>query len=77
MVITMRADLRELKRNDTRRALYTFYSAKKIYLARMSSKIVLLEKKETDDFSKTLSLKERNTVVISKENGMLLFPRSR
>ena len=73
----MKTDLRELKENDTKKNLYTFYSAKKIYLACMSSKLILLEKKEVNDSSKTISLKERNTVVISKENGMLLFPRTR
>ena len=56
--------------------LYTFYSAKKIYFAQTPSKYLLMEKRETSPSTKVVSLVSRNTVLISKENGMLLFPRS-
>lgn len=55
--------------------LYTFYSAKKIYFAQTPSKYLLMEMKETCPNTKVVSLVSRNTVVISRENGMLLFPR--
>jgi len=77
MVITVETDLNTLKKNETKRSLYTFYSAKKIYLSRMSSKIVFLEKKAIDDSLKVISLKERETIVVNKRNGMLVFPRTR
>ncbi len=55
--------------------LYTFYSAKKIYFAQTPSKYLLMEKRETSPSTKVVSLVSRNTVLISRENGMLLFPR--
>ena len=58
------------------KTLYNFHSAKKIYLACTPSKYVLLEKKEKVFFVKTVSLKNRNTVVINR-NGMLVFPDTR
>lgn len=74
----MRIDLNKFKRDEAKKNLYTFYSAKKIYLARTPSKLVLLEKKENVKPSvKSLSLCTRNTVVISKKNGILLFPTNR
>ena len=55
--------------------LYTFQAAKKIYFTRTPSKCLLVEKKVCDTNTKVLSLVSRNTVLISKENGILLFPR--
>lgn len=55
--------------------LYVFRSAKKIYFAQTPSKYLLMEKKETVPSRKAVSLVSRNTVVISRENGVLLFPR--
>ena len=56
--------------------LYTFYSAKKIYFAHTPSKYLLMEKKASSPSTRVLSLVSRNTVVINKENGVLLFPNA-
>ena len=56
--------------------LYTFQAAKKIYFAQTPSRYLLMELRETSPSTKVLSLVSRNAVVISKENGMLLFPKS-
>lgn len=61
--------------NDKEQALYAFYSAKKIYLAQTPSSFLLIEKKTDNYNSGVLSLSSRNTVVISKDNGMLIFPK--
>ena len=63
-------------KND-KKSLYTFHSAKKIYFSYTPSKIFLIEKKEKNDCAQSLSLLSRNTMIISKENGILVFPRSR
>ena len=52
--------------------LYTYKSSKKIYLAKTSSKYLLIELK---DEKKSLSLLSRQPVIVSKENGVLLFPK--
>lgn len=58
--------------------LYTFYSAKKLYLAHLPQKYILMEKKnEVKGDQRVLSLVSRNPVIINKKNGMLLFPRCR
>lgn len=59
--------------------LYTFHSAKKLYLAHTSEKYILMEIKENKTVidRKVLSLVSRNTVVLSRDGGMLLFPRNR
>lgn len=56
--------------------LYTFCSAKKIYFAHTPSKYLLMEKKKTSSQTRVISLVSRNTVLISKKNGVLLFPNS-
>ena len=56
--------------------LYTFHSAKKIYFAKTPSKYMLMEKKVSCTNTKVLSLVSRNTVLISKEDGVLLFPKT-
>ncbi len=65
--------------SDTKREnkgnIYTFYSAKKIFFAMTPSRAMLLEKKE--DKIKAISLISRNPIVISKDSGMLLFPKSK
>lgn len=66
--------LNTLKNN---KCLYTFYSAKKIFLAHTPSKFILMEKLEDHFAKKSLSLVSRNTVVISKNGGVLLFPRNK
>ncbi len=73
----MRLELNERKQDNINKHLYTYYSAKKIYLACTPSKYILLEKKDVKPSVLTLSLVSRNTVVISKENGMLIFPNNR
>lgn len=70
----MRNDLDEVIEEN--KCVYTFDSAKKIYLAHTASKLILLEKK-TESKVKVFSLLDRNPVVISKDNGMLLFPRNK
>lgn len=55
--------------------LYTYHSAKKIYFAHTPSKYLLMEKKMSSPSTRVISLVSRNTVVISKENGALLFPK--
>ena len=61
-------------RNNTT-SLYTFQSAKKIYFTKTPSKYFLIEKKNTTPATKVLSLVSRNTILISSENGVLLFPK--
>jgi len=56
--------------------LYTFQDAKKIYFAKTPSKYYLIEKKTSSPSTRVLSLFARKTVLISKENGILLFPKS-
>ena len=56
--------------------LYTFRSAKKIYFAQTPSKYLLMEKKESSPSTRVLSLFSRNTFLISRENGILLFPKA-
>ncbi|MBR3211196.1 MAG: hypothetical protein IKF71_04595 [Bacilli bacterium] len=56
-------------------SLYTYQSAKKIYFTKTPSKYFLIEKKTTTPTTKVLSLVSRNTVLISRENGILLFPK--
>ena len=56
--------------------LYTFYSAKKIYYAQTPSKCLLIEKKESSPSTRVLSLVSRNTILYSKEEGILLFPKA-
>ena len=73
----MRANLNELKQYNANKNLYTYHSAKKIYFACTPSKFILLEKKESKPSVITLSLVSRNTVVISKKNGMLIFPKNK
>ena len=73
----MRVNLNELKQDKVDKHVYTYHSAKKIYLACTPSKYLLLEKKDIKPSVLTLSLVSRNTVVISKENGMLIFPKNR
>ena len=73
----MRVNLNESKQANMGKNLYTYLSAKKIYLACTPSKYILLEKKDVKPSVLTLSLVSRNTVVISKENGMLIFPCNR
>lgn len=60
------------------RNLYTFHSAKKIYLAHTPEKYILMEKNESRNVAdrRVLSLLSRNTVVISRDGGMLLFPKN-
>ena len=58
-------------------SLYTFYSAKKIYFTQTPSKYLLLEVNETQKNNQVVSLASRNTVVVSKDSGMLLFPKSK
>ena len=72
--VGMRLNLNESKQDNMGKHLYTYLSAKKIYLARTPSKYILLEKKDVKPSVLTLSLVSRNTVVISKDNGMLIFP---
>lgn len=63
---------------STTKNVYTFYSAKKIYLAHLPQKYILMEKKnEVKGDQRILSLVSRNPVIINKKNGMLLYPRSR
>ena len=73
--VDMRTKLNELKQDNLDKHYYTYHSAKKIYLACTPSKYILLEKKDVKPSVITLSLVSRNTVVISKENGILLFPK--
>ena len=61
-------------RNNTTN-LYTFESAKKIYFTKTPSKYFLIEKKNTTPNTKVLSFISRNTILISSENGVLLFPK--
>ena len=70
--------LNQLNRNikNEKKSLYTFHSAKKIYFAQTSSKYLLIEKKNNSEI-KTVSLSKRNTIIKSKENGILIFPKSR
>ena len=75
--VGMRVNLNELKQDNMGKHVYTYHSAKKIYLACTPSKYILLEKKDMKPSVLTLSLVSRNTVVISKENGMLIFPKNR
>ena len=75
--VVMRVNLNELKQDKVDKHVYTYHSAKKIYLACTPSKYILLEKKDIKPSVLTLSLVSRNTVVISKENGMLIFPKNR
>lgn len=63
--------------NNKDYSLYTFYSAKKIYLTHTPSSFLLVEKKTENYNSGVLSLSSRNTVVISGENGILLFPKNK
>lgn len=69
-----RLDIAEDNRN-----LYTFHSAKKIYLAHTPEKYILMEKNEKQSAAdrRVLSLLSRNTVVISRDGGMLLFPKNK
>jgi hypothetical protein len=71
----MKISLGEYKKDVIEKNLYTFYSAKKIYFASTPSKYFLLEKKDDKPQVKSISLCSRNTVVICKKNGMLLFPK--
>ena len=75
--VGMRVNLNESKQDKFGKHLYTYLSAKKIYLACTPSKYILLEKKDVKPSVLSLSLVSRNTVVISKENGMLIFPNNR
>ena len=71
-------DVEDLKLNNhssDKKNLYTYYSAKKLHLSYKSSKYLLLEKVEPKEIE-SISLTTRNTMVISKENGILLFPRN-
>jgi hypothetical protein len=70
----MKISLEEYTKDDIGKNLYTFCSAKKIYLASTPYKYFLLEKCEDKPIIKSISLCSRNTVVICKKNGMLLFP---
>lgn len=72
----MRTSLTDLKK-ENKKNTYIFHSAKKIFYATTSSKAMLLEKKENKSEIKAVSLISRNPVVISKDNGMLLFPKSK
>ncbi|MBP5678980.1 MAG: hypothetical protein J6X28_04055 [Bacilli bacterium] len=54
---------------------YTFYSAKKLYFARTPSKCLLMEKNEVPK-NRGLSLNSRRTTIMSRENGILLFPKT-
>ncbi len=56
-------------------SLYTFHSAKKIYFAQTPSKYLLMERKESNPSNRVLSLISRNTVLINKDTGLLLFPK--
>ena len=51
------------------KTLYNFYSAKMIYFEITPSKVLLVEKKP----KLVLSLVSRNTVIINKKNGILLY----
>ena len=73
----MRIKLNQIKQDNIDKHYYTYHSAKKIYFAKTPSKYILLEKKDVKPSVITLSLVSRNTVVISKESGMLLFPKNR
>lgn len=67
-----------LSATNNDRSLYTFYSAKKLYLAHLPQKYILMEMKdEYRNDRRVLSLVSRNAVVVSKAGGMLLYPRSR
>lgn len=60
-----------------KKSLYTFMSAKKIYLAQTPSKYFLIEKKDGSSEIKSLSLSSRNTIIMNNENGIMIFPKSR
>lgn len=55
---------------------YLFCSAKKIFLKRTDSTILLLEKIEKRN-NKSISLTKRNTIVINKNTKFLLFSSSK
>ena len=55
--------------------LYTYLNSKKIYLTMTKEKYMLIEKIQTPEQEKSISLVTRNTTITSKENGLLLFPK--
>lgn len=55
--------------------LYTYLDSKKIYLATTKEKYLLIEKKQTKEQDKSISLVTRKTTIIDKDNGLLLFPK--
>ena len=55
--------------------LYTYLSSKKIYLTMTKEKYMLIEKVQTPEQEKSISLVTRNTTITSKKNGLLLFPK--
>ncbi len=55
-------------------SIYTYLDSKKIYFISKRGKYMLIEKNNT---KKVLSLVSRNTVVIDKNNGILLFPNDK
>ncbi len=71
----MRYKIENIQKEVNKKTLYNFYSAKEIYLARTPSKVILLEKKnQIKSNIKSISLASRNTVVVNKKTGILLFP---
>jgi len=68
----MKTNLEEFIKKD--KCIYTFYSAKKIYLAYFPNKVVLLEKNDSfTNKKKTVSLCSRETVVTYKETNLVLY----
>lgn len=65
--------MESIRHNTT--SLYTYQDAKKIYFTKTPSKFFLIEKKSITPATKVLSLVSRNTILISGENGVLLFPK--
>lgn len=72
----MRTVLSDLEK-ENKKNVYTYYSAKKIFFAMTPSKAMLLEKKEDNTRVKAISLISRNPIVISKDTGMLIFPKKK
>ena len=73
-------DFNQIKRSiqnskNDKKSLYTFHSAKKLYIAQTPSKYFLIEKKDSNSSIKSLSLSSRNTIITSKENGIVIFPK--
>ena len=72
-------DFGQIKNNisDSRKSIYKFHSAKKIYLTRTTSQYLLVEKDDDISRMKSLSLSTRDTIVTSSNNGIMIFPKDR